>query len=62
MKRNASSKRTSLCDFNIINLEFRVWMWLLCVENLFYGDGSESVFAICSLFIQSARDKVKDPV
>lgn len=61
MKLKARSKRTSLCNFNIINLEFRVWVWLLCVEDLFYGDGSEGVFAICSLFFQSARDESERP-
>lgn len=38
-----------LCDFDIVNLEFGVWMRLLCVEDLLDGDGSECVFAVCSL-------------
>ena len=38
-----------LCDLDIVNLELCVWMRLLCVKHLLYGDRSEGVFAICSL-------------
>lgn len=51
---SARVHRTYLCDFDIINLELCVWMWLLCVEDLLYGDGSEGVLAICSLDSKSA--------
>ena len=60
MKRIAKGKRTNLCDLHLVNFEFSVWMRLLCVEDLLYGDGSESVFAICSLYCDSAEDKRKD--
>lgn len=51
-----------LCDFDIVNLEFCIWMRLLCVEDLLYGDGSEGVFAICSLTDKSAESRTKNPV
>ena len=56
-QRSARVQRTYLCDFDIINLELCVWMWLLCVEDLLYGDGSEGVFAISSLIL--SRQKAK---
>ena len=52
--------KTYLCDFDIIDLKFCVWMWLLCVEDLLYGDGSKGVFAICALIIESAEGERKD--
>ena len=52
MARNVRGRRTCLGDFDIVNLEFCVWMRLLCVENLLNSDGSEGVFAICSLQLQ----------
>ncbi len=60
-QRSARVQRTYLCDFDIINLELCVWMWLLCVEDLLYGDGSEGVLAICSLDSKSAKGK-KDSI
>ena len=41
--------RAYLCDLDIVYLELCVWVRLLGVEHLLYGDWSEGVFAICSL-------------
>lgn len=60
MERNGREKWTCLCDLDLVNLEFCVWMRLLCVEHLLYGDGSEGVFAICSLNSESAQDPRMD--
>ena len=51
-----------LCYLDIVNLEFCVWMGLLCVEDLLYGDGSESIFAICSLMMESDEGNKRDPI
>ena len=52
---NARISKTYLCDFDFVNLEFCVWMRLLSLQNLLDGDGSEGVFAICSLSSKSAE-------
>lgn len=57
MKHYARIWETYLCDFDVINLEFCVWMRLLGFQNLLDGDGSKSVFAICSLPSKSANCK-----
>lgn len=62
VERKARNKKTYLCDLDIVNLEFCIWMRLLCVADLLYGDGSEGVFAICSLTTKSAKNKNNDPV
>ena len=62
VERKARNKKTYLCDLDIVNLEFCIRMRLLCVEDLLYGDGSEGVFAICSLTTMSAKNKNNDPV
>ena len=49
MRYKVRGKGAYLCDLDIVNLEFGVWMRLLCIEHLLYGDWSEGVFAICPL-------------
>lgn len=49
MRYKVRGKGAYLCDFDIVNLELCVWMRLLGVEHLLYGDRSEGVFAIRSL-------------
>lgn len=34
---------------DVVDLELCVWVRLLCLEDLFYGDWSESIFSVCSL-------------
>ena len=48
---------TYLCDLDIVNLELCVWVRLLGVEHLLYGDWSEGVFAICSLSSRSVEGR-----
>lgn len=61
MERNEMVWRMYLCNFDVIDLEFCVRMWLLCVEDLLYGDRSEVIFAIRSLNSKSPKGKGKDP-
>ena len=43
------SKRDYLRDFNAIDFEFCVWMWLLRVYDLLDGDRSKCIGAISTL-------------
>ena len=49
MRYYVRGKGAYLCDLDIVDLELCVWMRLLCVEHLLYGDRSEGVFSICPL-------------
>ncbi len=62
MERNGRAKRMYLCNLNLVNLELGVWMRLLCVKDLLYGDRSECVFPICSLNSKSAEGKGRSSV
>ena len=45
----AAGNKSYLCNFDIIYLEVSIWMRLLGVEDLLYGDWSKSVFPVCAL-------------
>ncbi len=62
MECNRRGKRLYLCNLNLVNLELSVWMRLLCVKDLLYGDGSKCVFPICSLNRKSAESKGRGSV
>ena len=57
MRYEVRGKGAYLCDLDVVNLELGVWMRLLCVEHLLYGDWSEGVFSICSLESRSVEGR-----